>query len=286
MLQDIRDNSQGVIAKVIVGLIVAVFALWGVESIIGGFIRTPPVAEVNGEEISDIQLQTSAQNLMASIGAQAQQFDQELIEQIALDQLIEQMVLLQYADSKAMAVSSDRIDRAIVETQQFQIDGRFDPDLAIRTMAAQGFSVPLYRQDLQQRMLMSQVANAFSNSNFVTEPELQKIIELSAQSRDFRYLSVTMGTRTLGTAISDEEIQQYYDANQQQFTEEESVALRYVVLDQDLIAEEIEVDDSELQTQYEAERNSFEGSAEKRASHILFEVGFGMDEPEALELAA
>ncbi|MBT8147095.1 MAG: SurA N-terminal domain-containing protein, partial [Gammaproteobacteria bacterium] len=30
MLQDIRDNTQGVIAKVIIGLIVAVFALWGV----------------------------------------------------------------------------------------------------------------------------------------------------------------------------------------------------------------------------------------------------------------
>ena len=29
MLQDIRDNSQGVIAKVIIGLIVAIFALFG-----------------------------------------------------------------------------------------------------------------------------------------------------------------------------------------------------------------------------------------------------------------
>ncbi len=286
MLQDIRDNSQGVIAKVIVGLIVAVFALWGVESIIGGFIRTPPVAEVNGEEITDIQLQTNAQNLMNSIGAQAGDFDQQLLEQIALDQLIEEMVLLQHAENNAMAVSSDRIDRAIIETQQFQIDGRFDPDLAIRTMAAQGFSVPLYRQNLQQRMVLSQLANAYTSSNFVTESELQKIIELSAQTRDFRYLSVTMGTRTLGTAISDEEIQEYYDANQEQFTEQESVALRYVVLDQDLIAEEIEVDEGELQAQYEAERSAFEGSAEKRASHILLEVGPDLNEAQALELAA
>ena len=286
MLQDIRDNTQGVIAKVIIGLIVAVFALWGVESIIGGFIRTPPVAEVNGEEITDIQLQTSVQNLMASIGAQADQFDQQLIEQIALDQLIEEMVLRQRAEGNAMAVSSDRIDQAIIGTSQFQIDGRFDPDLAVRTMASQGFSVPMYRQSLQQRILLAQVANAFTSSNFVTEPELSKIIELSAQTRDFRYLSITMGTRTLGTAISDAEIQEYYDANQARFTEEESVALRYVVLDQDLIAEEIEVDEAELLAQYETERGAFEGSAEKRASHILFEVGANLSEAEAMALAA
>ncbi|MEJ6652125.1 MAG: SurA N-terminal domain-containing protein, partial [OM182 bacterium] len=53
MLQDIRDNSQGVIAKVIIGLIVAIFVLFGAESIIGGLTRAPGIAEVNGEEISD-----------------------------------------------------------------------------------------------------------------------------------------------------------------------------------------------------------------------------------------
>ena len=42
MLQDIRDNSQGVVAKIIVGLFIAVFALWGVDSIIGGFLASPP----------------------------------------------------------------------------------------------------------------------------------------------------------------------------------------------------------------------------------------------------
>ena len=29
MLQDIRDNSQGLIAKIIIGVIIAVFALFG-----------------------------------------------------------------------------------------------------------------------------------------------------------------------------------------------------------------------------------------------------------------
>ena len=49
MLQDIRDNSQGVIAKVIIGLIVAIFVLFGAESIIGGFVAAPSVGTVNGE---------------------------------------------------------------------------------------------------------------------------------------------------------------------------------------------------------------------------------------------
>ncbi len=285
MLQDIRDNSQGVVAKIIIGLIVAVFALFGVESIIGGFIQSPPVAEVNGEEITQIQLDQSTQNLLNSIGGGIEGIDQGLLESIALNQIIDETMLRQHALDSSMAVSSARIDRNILETPSFQINGVFDSELAVRTMTAQGMNVPMYRQSLAQSMLLSQVASAFTGSNFLTESELDKFAQLTAQTRDFRYLSVTLGTRTLGTAISDEEIADYYEANPDEFTEDESIVAQYVILDKDVISQELDVDEDELLAQYEAERSEFEGSSEKRAAHILFEVGFDLTEEEALELA-
>ena len=284
MLQDLRENSQGVIAKVIIGFIVAIFALTGVEWLIGGFISSPPVAEINGEEITEAQLQFNTQNLLASLGGA--DIDQELLEQIALNQLIEETVLKQSADRAGMIVSSDRVDRAIIENPSFQINGVFDSDLAVRTMASQGYNIPLYRQALSQSMLLGQIANAYSASNFITDSELESIAELTQQTRDFRYVSVTMGTRTLGNAISQEEIQRYYDENPAEFTQEESVDVNYVVLDRNVIADEIQVDEAEIRAQYDAQRADFEGSSEKRASHILFEVGGTMDEAAAIDLAA
>lgn len=284
MLQDLRENSQGVIAKVIIGFIVAIFALTGVEWLIGGFISSPPVAEINGEEITEAQLQFNTQNLLASLGGA--DIDQELLEQIALNQLIEETVLKQSADRAGMIVSSDRVDRAIIENPSFQINGVFDSDLAVRTMASQGYNIPLYRQALSQSMLLGQIANAYSASNFITDSELESIAELTQQTRDFRYVSVTMGTRTLGNAISQEEIQRYYDENPAEFTQEESVDVNYVVLDRNVIADEIQVDEAEIRAQYDAQRADFEGSSEKRASHILFEVGGTMDEAAAMDLAA
>ena len=284
MLQDLRENSQGVIAKVIIGFIVAIFALTGVEWLIGGFISSPPVAEINGEEITEAQLQFNTQNLLASLGGA--DIDQELLEQIALNQLIEETVLKQSADRAGMIVSSDRVDRAIIENPSFQINGVFDSDLAVRTMASQGYNIPLYRQALSQSMLLGQIANAYSASNFITDSELESIAELTQQTRDFRYVSVTMGTRTLGNAISQEEIQRYYDENPAEFTQEESVNVNYVVLDRNVIADEIQVDEAEIRAQYDAQRADFEGSFEKRASHILFEVVGTMDEAAAMDLAA
>ena len=284
MLQDIRENSQGVIAKVIIGFIVAIFALTGVEWLIGGFIASPPVAEVNGEEITEAQLQFNTQNLLASLGGA--EFDQQLLEQIALNQLIEETVMKQSVERSDMIVSSNRVDRAILENPSFQINGVFDSDLAVRTMASQGYSIALYRDALSQSILLGQLANAYSASNFVTDAELESIAALMQQTRDFRYVSVTLGTRTLGTPISQEEIQNYYALNPAEFTEEESVDLSYVVLDRNVISEEIAVPESEVLAQYEAQRADFEGSSEKRASHILFELSSDLSEEAAVQLAS
>ena len=281
MLQDIRDNSQGLIAKIIVGVIIAVFALFGVMR----STTLPGVAEVNGQEISEAQLQNNTQQLLNSIGAGIDSIDQDLLEQIALNQLIEQIILLQSAEEASMVISSNEIDRQMLETVSFQIGGVFNPDLAVRTLAGQGYSVASYREFLRQQLVLSQIANAYSSSNFVTEAELNRLAELSGQTRDFRYISVILGARTLGLAISNDQIAAYYESNKEDFIDEESLVVRYVILDKDEISQEIEVDEIELRAQYESEREEYEGSSEKRAAHILFEVGVDLAEADVLTLA-
>ena len=285
MLQDIREKSLGIIGKVIIGLIIAVFALFGVESIIGGFTQPPSAASVNGEEITQFQLDQNIQNLMASIGGDLNGIDSSFLESIALNQLVEETLLRQNAMNKSMAISPSQIDRNILATESFQISGVFNSDLAVRTMATQGLTVPMYRQSLEQRMLMSQLASAYTGSSFLTDVELERFAKLSTQTRDFRYLSVTMGTRTLGTPVRDDEIAAYYNNNSEQFAEEESLIIEYVLLDKSAISAELQTDVAELRQQYELERLEFEGSSEKRASHILFEVGSTNSEDVAIELA-
>jgi peptidyl-prolyl cis-trans isomerase D len=286
MLQDIRDNSQGVIAKVIIGLIVAIFVLFGAESIIGGLTRAPGVAEVNGEDISDFQLQQGIQELINSIGGNAEGIEQSLLEQIAMNQIVEETLLRQSAQAAALSISSERIDRAIIENPNFQVGGRFDPEFAVRTMNSQGFTVTSYREALSRQMLLSQVVNAYSSSGFATQSELQTLAALSAQARDFRYITIPPGTRTLGTPITDEQIATYYEANQARFVRPESVIVDYVVLDKTNIADEVVLEEGAVLAQYELERSTFEGSAEKRASHILFETDPSLSVNQAREAAS
>jgi peptidyl-prolyl cis-trans isomerase D len=286
MLQTIRENSQGLVAKVIIGFIIAIMALFGVESIMNGFITNPTVAEVNGEEITEPELQTSVQNLIASVGGNLESLDEDLIRQVALNQIIEDRLLRQSSKDAGLIISSDAIDLQIISNPQFQVGGVFNSDLAVRTMATQGFTVAGYRQALADQMVVGQIANAYASSGFVTQSEMERIAALSSQTRDFRFVSVTLGNRTGGEAIPADQVESYYQNNQSQFMVEEEVAIDYVVLDKATIFSEVEVGEADVLAKYEEERAASSSTTQRRASHILLEIGTGDTEESVISEAS
>lgn len=284
MLQRMRDNSQSFVSKVIIGLIIGVFALFGAESIVGGFFNPQNVASVNGDDITDQELNNSIQRLMMNLGDQVSDFDDALLRDIALEQLVENRLLMQAADNAGLVVSGRSIDRRIVNTPQFQVNGSFDSNYAQRTMASQGFTPSSYRAALADQVLIGQLVNAYSGTSFVPSGELEQVAGLLSQTRDFRYLSVPTGTRTLEESIPEEEIQAYYDNNPQRFVREEQVAVDYVELNRGDLYDEFEVSEEQVRAAYEQERSEATGQEERRASHILLETS-GRSEEEAVSQA-
>lgn len=286
MLQKLRDSSQGLAAKIVIGFIIALMSMFGIESFLGGSGDNGIVAKVNGEDITEPEVANRIQILVASLGGNIASLDEGLLRQIALNQIIEDRVLLRSAKDAHMVISSDAIDRQIINTPQFQAGGVFNSDLALRTMATQGFSVPAYRQALADQMIVEQLATAYSASSFVTESELNRIAGLSSQTRDFRFVSVTLGNRTAGESIPADQIETYYQNNQAQFMVDEEVVINYVVLDKNAIFDEVEVSDDAVQAQYNIESTAFSSASQRRASHILLEVDSSRSEEAALQEAA
>src|SRR5690554_6983325 len=102
MLQDIRDNAQGTIAKVIIGLLIISLSIWGMDAIIGGFTGEPEVATVNGNDITEreflrtVQLETQ-QRLMQMDNPDPSMLDEDRIRREVLEALIQEEVLNQDA---------------------------------------------------------------------------------------------------------------------------------------------------------------------------------------------
>ena len=134
MLQNIRDNSKGIVSKILVGLIAFTFMIWGAESLFSFNSDASAPAEVNGEEITLQELMQTAelqrrQILASNPDIDPVTLDQQAIQASALQQLIAQQVMLQYIQSNDLALSDAAIDQMIVQSSDFQVNGVFNREL-------------------------------------------------------------------------------------------------------------------------------------------------------------
>ncbi|MEO4048994.1 SurA N-terminal domain-containing protein [Pseudomonas sp. CAU 1711] len=283
MLQNIRDNSQGWIAKTIIGIIVMLLALTGFDAIIQSTSNSRNAAEVNGEDIPltsvsaavDVQRRQLIQQFGKDFDASL--LDDKLLRKSALDALIERTLLLQGAKDSGMAISDAALDQLILQMPVFQIDGKFDSARYDQILQQQGFTRMQFRERLKQDVLISQLQAAVAGSNFITDAELQAFVALDKQTRDFASRKIAAAPQA--TQPKDDEVEAYYKQHGERFMSPEQVVVEYVELKKDVFFDQAEASDEELQELYKKEIANL--AEQRHAAHILLEVGDKLNDEQA-----
>lgn len=284
MLQNIRNNSQGLLAKIFVGFIVFVFAIFGLDSIVGTIVNINSTVSVNGVAIDELAIESESQritqDLLSSLGAQIDisSIDTTQFREQAINNLVERELLLQTAVANGMLISSSTLDRQIAQTPDFQVNGVFSNERARALLASFGLTPASYRASLQQQGLLNQMLDAYSTSSFATQAEMENLARINEEKRNFRYIRISAADLAQTQAISEEEISQYYDANSALFMQGERVSLEYLELNKNDLLADIEITEEQIQAQYAAELSSLQAQTERRASHILLEAGDELEE--------
>lgn len=283
MLQDIRDKSQGMIVKVIIGVVIVTFALFGVEALVQSFTSTDTVAEVDGKEITRMQLlqasETQRRQLISMMGGQIDpaMLEENALQRRALDELIQRAVLMNQAESLSLGVSDAQVDAYLLQAEQFQTDGQFDQSKYLNFIRSLGFTPLAFKERIKQDVLIQQTRNALAGSEFVLPSQVDHIVALQNQKRNFDYIRYSLADKTEQVNVTDEELRAYYEDNQASFVSPEQVKLDYVVVSVANIQDQVDVTEAELNDAYQARVASFQGE-ERAASHILVDTESRSDE--------
>lgn len=287
MLERIREGSQGPWAMAIIVLIVLSFVFAGVSSYVSSSGVTA-AAEVNGEEISQQDVERAYQSQRARLEAQfgesigALFSDENYLRDFrlnVLDRLIADTLVLQKAEELGLRVSDKQIREAIVQMPEFQTAGSFDNERYLMLLRQNGFQPASFSDYMRQQMTREQLARAVSASDFALPAEVNTANVLQQQTRNAEYLIVDSAPFASGVELSDEEVNAFYEANLAQFDTQEKVNVAYVVLSVDDLKGDVTVSESEIEQYYTENSALYKTTEERRVSHILIE--FGDDEAAA-----
>lgn len=288
MLLAIRERVMGVVGWILLGLLFVAFAFWGVNSYLGSDARAYAVS-VNDVEIPVSELQRTYQlarsRLRERLGDAYDPalIDEDALKQSALEQLIREQLLIQEAQAEGYAISSDLIAAQISGIPAFRDEEGFSREKYQRILRAQGISASEFEWRLSRELMTRQLLDGIRATVALTPEAINEIYRLQAQQRRFTYLTLPPERYHEQVNISDEEIADYYTANQNEFLTPERVRVRYLELKADSLPVSTDIDDETLHALYDEQADQYITEEQRRARHILVSIPPDADEQTVAE---
>lgn len=283
VLQSIRERLTGILAFVILGILIIPFALVGVTQYFTAS-DSNIVARVNEIEISTNDFNQSFSNyrrrMQSIMGASYDPvaFDQLTVRREHLDNLINEELITQAAQSMGLDVDNETLAEEIRNIPAFQVDGQFNSDVYQSRLQAQGLSVRQFESEMRSQFVISQLPRNIAESSIATSTELEEFVALVDQTRTFGAVMVSAVTPETMPEFAEEEIQAWYDSNTADYQSEEQVVIEYVELDAAFLPPGSPPEEDYLREQFEAQKGRFISPEQRKVAHILIEVAADADE--------
>ncbi len=288
MLQTIRDQVSGWVARLLLGALVVVFVFWGIE-LRSTSTAENSAAEVNGEQISLADLQNAWQKRQAEL---QQSFNGAIPDAIKkqqqdliLQQLIRTQLLQMRTDKQGFRISDQAIAQTLVNLDALKVDGKFSRDRYTSALLQQGMSEAQFEEQLRSEMATRQLQNGVVGTAFLTPKELLRAQSLIKEQREIDYVVLPVKRFTDSVNIADADVLSWYESHKNEYLTPETVDLQYVELKLADSAKEVVFDDQALRAHYEQIKDRFTATERRHGRHILITVGKDLSDAAAKKQA-
>jgi peptidyl-prolyl cis-trans isomerase D len=288
LMDNIREGVQKPWAKALILVIVVSFV--GAGYFTSTLFSGDPYAAavVNGDSISTQDFQRAYARTKQKYGDAYKQFiksdEQERnFRENVLQELIIAKVANQAAERLGIRVSPSTIRKTIQEIPDAQVEGVYSVERLDQLLTGNGLSRASFKQSVVSSLVVSQFSKGVALTEFVLPIESSNDFKVLGQTRTGRALNFKYSLFDAGLDISDEEINRYYQENQELFRVAEKVSVEYIELSIDELAKGLSPTDEEIAEYYKENLDRFQSDDKRRVSHIL--IALNDDEDAALAKA-
>jgi peptidyl-prolyl cis-trans isomerase D len=258
MLDALRRSAGSWVVKVLLGLLVVSFAVWGVGDIfrMGGQTY---LAEVGSRSITPQAFQRDYQNQIAMVSNQLgrQLTTQEArsygIGQRVLENLIGTTAIDIHADKLKLGISDEAVATAIKAEPSFNgANGEFDPQRFQEVLRTVGMNEPGFIALQREEMKRQQLVGALSRGAFVPNTLLDAANHYANDERVLKYFVLPPASVGEVTPPDDAALTAYYNDNKASYMAPEYRKAGVLMLTPDGIKDTITLTDEDVKAAFES----------------------------------
>lgn len=272
MLGTLRKGAHTFFAKMLMGLLVASFAVWGIGDITRNAGGPAEVATVGEEAISAAEFQMEMQKLRRSFG---ENFTPELVQSLnlytmKLQEMINRLLIRQEVERLKIDVSDDDLLKAITQDPSFHnANGEFDKPLFLKTLQQWGVNEKTYLESVRTEMAVKVLLSAFSHYSLVPTGLARHVYEATHEKRKTEIV-VLRHAPGVTAAPDTEALTRYYESNKARYTAPEYRAFSYAALKPEDVMKQVSISRQELFSAYTQRTAEFIVPEQRDVDQLLY----------------
>lgn len=273
MLATFRNMASGYLAKLLLGLLVLSFGVWGIGDIFRSGGDTS-VAAVNGSSISEQELN----NLIDLLQRNFQQITPEAVSDPyfkleVLNNLINERLMRSDAERIGLAFSRDELARMTSRNPMFQkADGSFDRELFLITLQQNNHTEQSYMRKLQDELTRSTLYDTLKKGLTASNQMAELYEKIRNEEREATIILI--GDKDIKKAVTpdDETLRAYLDEHSEQYMNPEYRTMSYISFDAETIWKQLKLEPSDdaLKAIYEERKDAFVTPESRKVQQMLF----------------
>ncbi len=281
MLNLMRKHAGSWMIKFILGAVIIAFIPFGYG--IYQDRQDAEVAEVNGKPIRFEAYNRQYNNLLDQVrnnfgGSVNEETIKGLrLKEQALNQLIDQKLMLAEAAKLNFSVSNAELTESIGQIEAFQTAGVFDPKRYEYVLSRVRLTQETFEDEQKAALLVDKLRNFVISSVKVSDAEALAWYQWNNAETDIRF--VKFGSKNYqGIVPTEEEVRSYFDAHKDTYKTEVELKTRYLLITPASFENQVNISEDDIQIYYDSNPDEFQTPKTVEARHILLKVDPEADE--------
>ena len=261
MLNTLRKSVTGPFVKILIGVLILSFAVWGIQDIFGNYKKTVAI-EIDDYEISIDDLVMEYNNQISTISSQLNKqitLKESLdlgINEIALENLIRKLVLQIEINKLKLGISDDFIAEKIINDELFHSNGNFNKARYEQLLSYAGFDDESFLQSEINSNKQNQLFNIIAGSTHIPTALHQIINDFNNTKRIIEYTKIPKSKIRVKTP-SERELKEFYEKFQKGYRKSETRDFDAIIINPNSLKEKIEISSLQVENYFNENKDSF-----------------------------